>query len=300
MTSSEHTFHSRPETGLGHPNPWDTCFGSHPTVRRRCTANYRLDTLAGRRVIVQRHKMDALAGGRLAGRCNTAAVAVGARCKGRPISVLLVDADLQFTRSVARNFGRNGLLVKVAGTLAEARVVLREDSTPLDVVVLALRLPDGRGESLLAELDVRPRQPAVIMTTALAPEFESSAFEYRPVTVLKPVSGASLKRLVQSVARGYAWPAIKRFTRLFGLTKREEEVTTFLAHGLMPKEIADRLHCREKAVYAVLARVCKKTHCLDYHQVLGRLFEFACQALGRTLPEYPAIPDEENLLPEQR
>jgi DNA-binding NarL/FixJ family response regulator len=224
---------------------------------------------------------------------QTESVAVGSMRKPRPISVLLVDADLQFAHAVARDFVRNGLVVKLASTLESARRHLREDPTQIDVVVLDLCLPDGRGESLLSELDVRPRQPAVIMTSTFSPEYQASAFEYRPATILKPVSTAALQRLVQAVAKGYAWPAVKRFTRLFRLTKREEEVTTFLAHGLKPKEIADRLHCHEKAVYAVLSRLCTKTYCLDYHQVLGKLFEFACQALGRTPPEYPAFVDDQ-------
>jgi DNA-binding response OmpR family regulator len=68
-----------------------------------------------------------------------------------PICVLLVEKDPCAASTIARHFARNGFAVKVARTLAAARDLLRHNR--FDAVILELRLPDGRGESLLHDID---------------------------------------------------------------------------------------------------------------------------------------------------
>lgn len=93
--------------------------------------------------------------------------------------------------------------------------------------------------------------------------------------------------MVRAVARGYLQSSVKRFLTRFNLTKREREVIALLAHGLKPKDICRRLHSSDKAVYATLARACKKTGWLDYYQLVGKLLEFTCQSLGHRRPNIP-------------
>jgi DNA-binding NarL/FixJ family response regulator len=202
-----------------------------------------------------------------------------------------VDADERFAHAVTQDFGRCNIAVTVTRTLAEARSFLRLGTPSLDVVVLELRLPDGRGESLLQDIEACPRQPVLVVTNAFAEELAPEAFEYRPVFVGKSMGTAALLKVVRTVVAGYAQPSIRRFATRFRLTQRETEAIAFLAHGAKPKEIATRMRCSEQAVYAYLTRACRRTHCLDYHQLVGRLFEFVCQSLGRTPPEYPAFID---------
>jgi len=219
---------------------------------------------------------------------NSALAATG---NGRPICVLLVEADSQVASDVVRDFGRDGIAVAPACTLAEAKIILRQGATQVDVAILASRLPDGRGESLLPEIEACPRQPAVIITSSSALELEAEAFEYRPVIIPKPASTASLLRVVRRVAAGYARPMIRRFVRRFGLSRRETEALALLAQGLSAREIGHRLACSEKTIYFHLANISKKTNCHDYREVVGRLFAFACQSLGRTPPEHAAFVD---------
>jgi DNA-binding NtrC family response regulator len=64
----------------------------------------------------------------------------------RRIRVLLVEHDLCAAGAIVRSFTNNNVDVTVARTLADARASMRQSLSPLDVVILTLRLPDGRGE----------------------------------------------------------------------------------------------------------------------------------------------------------
>lgn len=201
--------------------------------------------------------------------------------------MLMVDADRSATEPIIRAFAEGGVSATHALTLSEARAVLLKEA--VDVVILDIFLPDGRGESLLPDIEACPRQPAVIFVSATLWELRYSAFAYRPVTMSKSVSSEELLDAVKTAARGYVLPALERFVLQFKLTKREAEATSLVAHGLKPKEISLRMRCSEKVVYAHLARVCRKTGRQDYHEVVGMILAFACHSLGHTPPDYPAL-----------
>jgi DNA-binding NarL/FixJ family response regulator len=209
--------------------------------------------------------------------------------RGRLIRVLLVDGDPVSTVEIAKFFSRHRVQVAVAKTLAEARALLRKDDVAFDVVIFELRLPDGRGELLLPELEGLARQPAIIITSSFLPELRAEALEYRPIAVSKPVSTAALLRMVQTVVGGYARPVIKRFVTGFSLTKRETEAMVLVARGLRAKEIAEQMDCSEQTVYCHLTNICTKTGCTDYHEIVAKLFSFACQAVGHTPPDHKSF-----------
>ena len=211
--------------------------------------------------------------------------------EGRPIRVLLVENDQLTAEAIVRDFGRHRVDVMVASSAAEARDVLRARPSAVDVVILELHLPDGRGESLLPAIEECPRQPATIIMSSFLPEIGPDVLEYRPVAVSKPVSTSALLRIVRTVAAGYTCQVIRRFVRRYDLSKRETETIALLAQGRAAKEIATRLNCSEKTIYFHLAGACQKTNCRDYHELFGRLFAFTCQALGHTPPEHAAFVD---------
>ncbi|MEM7583656.1 MAG: sigma-54 dependent transcriptional regulator [Acidobacteriota bacterium] len=76
--------------------------------------------------------------------------------------VLLVDDDRLFTRSIADLLKLDGLEVKEAGSLAEAR----RAAPGVDVLVLDNHLPDGEGLDLLQELRQQGWLPKVLLVTA--------------------------------------------------------------------------------------------------------------------------------------
>ncbi len=209
--------------------------------------------------------------------CTTGGVP---REEHRSLSVLLVENDLPTAEAIARDFDIGGVSVTLALTLADARAALHRESPEIDVVVSELNLPDGRGESLLPQFEALPRQPAVIITSSALAEMQVAALEYRPIALAKPVDTSRLLRVVRTVRGGYARPVLRRFIAGYGLSKRETESIALLAQGLRAKEIAGRMRCSEPTVYSHLARVAAKTGCSDCHDVLAKLFAFACQAVG--------------------
>lgn len=207
------------------------------------------------------------------------AVAIG---HPRSLHVLLVEDDPQAARVVAKDFGSRGIRVTVARTVAEGREFLHASSTEVDVVILDLRLPDGRGESLLPDIEGCSRRPPVLITSACLSQLQVEALEYRPAAVPKPVTTETLLRMVRVLAEGYARPIIKRFVAHFKLTKREAEALTLAVHGQRAKEIAQQMCCSEQMVYAHLAHACKKTSSRDYHEVVGKVFAFACHTVDHS------------------
>ncbi len=82
-------------------------------------------------------------------------------------TVLLIDDEVLFAKSVARRLNKERMVVEVAGTLTEARQKLQK-YTP-DIVLLDVRLPDGNGLDLLTELrttqgDAQAQLPIIVMT----------------------------------------------------------------------------------------------------------------------------------------
>lgn len=208
---------------------------------------------------------------------------------GRPIQVLLVDGDATGAKEIEDYFRRHGVSLETVSTLASARELLARSGSIFDVVILELMLTDGRGESLLADLEGPPRQPAVIIVSSHLSELRPETMEFRPAILSKPVSSAALLRMVKTLVGGYTGLVISRFANGLNLTKRESEALVLVARGLRAKEMANCMGCSEQTVYTHLTNICTKTGCGDYHEIVARLFSFACQALGHTPPDHAAI-----------
>jgi DNA-binding NarL/FixJ family response regulator len=169
--------------------------------------------------------------------------------------------------------------------------MLRETTSHFDVVVIEIHLPDGRGESLLPNIEACSRQPAVILTSARGTGIRADALEYRPISVTKPISPAALLRVVRTVVGGYTRAVIRRFVEGFALSGREIEAVVLVAQGLKPKEVAQRMNCSEPTIYCHLTRASGKTGCKHYQEIIAKLFAFACQSVGHTPPDHRAFVD---------
>lgn len=79
-------------------------------------------------------------------------------------SILVVD-DEETARMVISEFLRSkGYEVLEAGTLGDARIIVKEGKA--DVIILDVQLPDGYGPHLLDEVARLPMRPQVIIITA--------------------------------------------------------------------------------------------------------------------------------------
>lgn len=117
--------------------------------------------------------------------------------------ILLIDDDTRLTGMVCDYLQSAGLVVSVAGTLAQGRVRLQRDAC--DVLVLDLMLPDGDGLDLTRELRADPRLrglPLLMLTARGEPMdrvigLELGADDYLP----KPFEPRELLARIKALLR---------------------------------------------------------------------------------------------------
>ena len=119
--------------------------------------------------------------------------------------ILVVDDDASIREGLSRALARQGHGVELAGSLAEARAALARGA--FDAVLLDIRLGDGDGLDLLAELRAsRPELP-VIMATAYGDSaraitaMKHGAFEYLTKPFDLPLLAETLARAVRPVSK---------------------------------------------------------------------------------------------------
>jgi DNA-binding response OmpR family regulator len=89
----------------------------------------------------------------------------------RQPTILLVEDDELVSDAVTRILVREGYLVLTAGTGHDAIGLLRTPSTPIDVIVLDIGLPDVSGTDLCARFrEFLPHLPVIVCTGAADPE----------------------------------------------------------------------------------------------------------------------------------
>lgn len=114
--------------------------------------------------------------------------------------VLLIDDEPLYANGVKRGLTAAGMLVRTAGTAAEAIDTLRADPSWPEVILLDFMLPDGTGAEVLPRLlDVRPDIP-VLICTGYGDGDELRAAMTRAKRVLsKPMPVRDLRRAIEEV-----------------------------------------------------------------------------------------------------
>ena len=82
----------------------------------------------------------------------------------RPKKILIVDDDQQVCNLLTNVLHSNDRTVLIAGSVNEAREILK--TSPINVLLLDLYLPDGNGLELLSQLKQNAGSPVIIMMTA--------------------------------------------------------------------------------------------------------------------------------------
>jgi DNA-binding response OmpR family regulator len=81
--------------------------------------------------------------------------------------ILIVDDEPHIGLLLRPHLEKQGYRVSLTRTLADARAVLATESTPVDVLLLDLHLPDGSGFDLLRQLRASPEHralPVLVLT----------------------------------------------------------------------------------------------------------------------------------------
>jgi two-component system, NtrC family, response regulator AtoC len=123
--------------------------------------------------------------------------------------ILILDDDALIRTVLSERLERSGNTVRVAGSIAEARALLRT-GTP-DLALLDMKLPDGEGTELLPELIGELDVPVIMMTAHATVQSAVAALKEGARDLLeKPIS---YERLDASVAAALEVTELRREVR---------------------------------------------------------------------------------------
>lgn len=191
-----------------------------------------------------------------------------------PIRLLLID-DHHVLRLGLKTLLDDGTTIAVvgdAGTLTEG-LALTNTLKP-DVVLMDLRLPDGRGVDGCREIRSRHPKTRVLFLTSYVDDeaLFATVLAGAQGYLLKDVSGDVLAQAVRTVAGGGAWldPSVAeraraRIDALAGptghtqtLSSQERRILGHLTQGMTNKEIAVAMNLSEKTIRNYLTSVFTK------------------------------------------
>jgi DNA-binding NarL/FixJ family response regulator len=234
---------------------------------RGVDADRRADPAGGQGIVGMRERADLLGGAlHVAPRTGGGTIVelrvplLERRAPTERVRVLLVDDHAAIREAMALAFAEDGGFVVAgqAGTLAEARTML----DGIDVAIVDLRLPDGSGTDLIAELEANGSDARALVLSADVDRIATArAVEKGAAAVLD--KSTHLHDVVAAVRRLGAGETlipleeVVELLRLAGrerdresqerqlaesLTPREREILQLLAEGLDNRRSAARLH----------------------------------------------------------
>ncbi|MCL8207448.1 MAG: response regulator transcription factor [Actinomycetia bacterium] len=194
--------------------------------------------------------------------------------EGEPIRVAVVDDHEVVRVGLAEllNQEPDCRMVGEAGTVEEALRLMR--STPVDVLLLDIRLPDGSGVDVCRQWKAAQPDTHVIMLTSFGDDdllfssLEAGAAGY----LLKNARGRTVLDAVRTVAQGgsildpaVADKVLRRATTrnvphdpLDDLTEQERRILELIAAGLTNREIGEQVYLSEKTVKHYVSNILSK------------------------------------------
>ncbi|THK40303.1 sigma-54-dependent Fis family transcriptional regulator [Methylophaga sp. SB9B] len=167
------------------------------------------------------------------------------------LSFLLIEDESLFAKSVKRRLEREGHQAKIAENIGSGKKLLQSESP--DILLLDVRLPDGNGLDLLAEIraDEHPLQslPVIVMTAygeledaVSAMKFGASDYLKKPVdldelmlTIDKVVSNHTIRRQLQ-----YAEQRAQKTHQPVNLIGSSQQILTIREQAKQLSELMDK------------------------------------------------------------
>lgn len=188
-----------------------------------------------------------------------------------PVRVLIVDDHPVVRAGLTTLLRKETSLKVVASAHSSEEAVSILERSPIDLVLLDLRMPKVSGIDLLRLMQRRPRPPvAVILSSYKYEEEIYQAFSAGARGYLsKNASRSEIVKVIHSVNAGQlAFPPdimdyINRHDSNTRLSAREIEILEMVAKGLTNKEIAQILQLSQFTVRNHLNRICSKLEVTD-------------------------------------
>jgi len=122
-------------------------------------------------------------------------------------TVLVIEDEDRLRSAICQILSDEDYRVAGAATLAEARQQIAIGD--VDAMLLDLRLPDGDGDGLLAELAARDAEIAVVISSASGFEHPTEvAKKYHVRAVRKPIDLEVLLEVLAQAIEGRAFPRL--------------------------------------------------------------------------------------------
>ena len=116
------------------------------------------------------------------------------------LSALLIDDNAEFLAALAQVVGQEGIDVRLARSLQEARRMLEQ--SPVDIVITDLALPDGSGIDLLQELRDTTRTDVILVSGVATVDSVVNALRLGALDYLtKPLDLGRLRAVLSNVVR---------------------------------------------------------------------------------------------------
>jgi DNA-binding CsgD family transcriptional regulator len=144
-------------------------------------------------------------------------------------------------------------------------------------VLLEVKLRDGDGEELLAELSgLRPLPAAAVLSSHIQGERALRLLSKGIWPIPKPIDGPTLVRLVDRLcARHPARDWVGAYCRARGLSGKEAQLVHASGEGLRGIKASERLGCKLHSTTTLWQRIFRKTGCRSQPAVAFAILSFA-------------------------
>jgi len=175
-------------------------------------------------------------------------------------SILLVEDDIALRRSLSRWIrSKCDLDIKEVDTVASAKQALADEP---EAAIVDVRLPDGDGLEVVAQLHERaPWIPVLVTTGDDSPDIANRAHMLGAVCVRKPEIEGNIALFVERVAHRPR-PSSKRALALLleevDLTPRQREIVELAMSGTKRSALAEALGLEESSVRTHVREIVKR------------------------------------------
>jgi DNA-binding NarL/FixJ family response regulator len=160
-------------------------------------------------------------------------------------------------------------VVGLAASLEEAEPMLA--ASPVDVLLLDLRLGQDFGFRLFERVPQAARPAVVVLTSYDYPQYVEAALRLGAAGyVLKTAPIAELLAAVRSAAAGGMHFGVRPSSGEAPLTEREQQVVRLVTDGFSNDEIAARLSISPKTVESHLRRLFERHHVASRTELASR------------------------------